>query len=311
MVFRFIFWYPLRGLAPFLPEKIASCLAALSAVPLYLTDRERVRILREELRRIINRETGHKAVNRAVRRSLVILCKSRMDLFRFKKQDNALQKNPGILEGKQKLDSALEMGNGAMILTPHFGSHLTLLPLLHFSGYRVNQFATRQTVWKDIPGARKDFLFHRALDIADKLENAIPVRFIYQDDSIKTLFRCLENNEILVMGFDGRMGKRWEPLPFLGRTAHFSRGFATIAEKTGAPVFLSFAVRSGEASAGRIILEGPWRFDKGGAEAEAVLGTMVSCVESYVKAYPCHYGEFLRLMRTRRDMDDPPFFKEP
>jgi len=250
-----------------------------------------------------------KGASRRVRRSLFILCMGRMDLFRFKKLVPESGMDTISLEGKEKLDEALEAGRGAVILTSHFGSHNIILSVLGFSDYKVNQFATRQTVWKNIPGARQDRLYHRALEIADHLETKLPVHFIYDDEGRRELFTCLERNEILVMGFDGRMGKRWETFPFLGRRARFSTGPLAIASRAGAPMFLSFAVRAMQDNKQRIILEGPWLAGQGSEPWKNILADMVSRLETYVKTYPCHYGEFLRLMRTRRDLDEQPFFE--
>jgi KDO2-lipid IV(A) lauroyltransferase len=310
LVFRFLFWYPLRGLAPFLPGRVLSALAALCAGLLYATDRPRVDILKQEFSRLPNPRTSKPALNRLVRRSLYIFCMARIDLFRFGRERSKSNARTAILEGRDRLAAALGKKRGAIVLTPHFGSHMMVLPALSAAGFVVSQFATRQTVWKDMAGARQDRLSHRALEIADGLESRLPVRYIYDDASRRELYDLLARNEILAMGFDGRMGRRWAAVSFLGRRAYFATGPLSIAARTDAPLFLSFAVRAKGTKKQRIRLEGPWRVDREPAGMEAVLADMAACLERYVEKYPCHYGEFLRLMRSRSRLDERPFFED-
>lgn len=150
-------------------------------------------------------------------------------------------------EGLEYLDEALEGGKGAIILYPHFGNEEYLMPAIGHKGYTVHQIASR---WEPEPlvgslfwlaNKVRQFAFRMRIGVREKL----PVGFIYIDRSIRDTFRKLKKNEVVLLAVDGREGKKWLDIEYLGQRAKISTGSMKLAQATGAPVLPCVTFRSG------------------------------------------------------------------
>ncbi len=199
------------------------------------------------------------------------------------------------IEGREHIESALAKGKGAIILLSHFGSYLMVLPALGFSGYRINQI-----------GGSPDLRHHRQIhkrifESREKECSSLPVNFMRSDTDVKAVIRALQRNELVAIAFDGREGKDWVEVPFLGRTAYVGQGPVRFAAMTGAAILPTFIVRNKDNSQ-RLIIEKPFdleRFDDKSRTVAVNLQKISAIFANYIQKYPSHFGMILSIHRHR------------
>ena len=202
------------------------------------------------------------------------------------------------IEGRQHLDDALGRGRGAILLIGHFGANQMIMPALGHSGYRMNQLSAPPPVWAGIRTERMTPLWPAVLERRWQLEQRLPVRHISVFEFIRPALRCLEENEVLGLAFDGGGGKRWTQVPLVARTANVNRMPERLAKATGAAILPTLVLREPGQKRHRILIHEP--VDSLQAFAQVFSG--------YVERHPAHYLNFLLLRRKMSELDDMPFF---
>ncbi len=201
--------------------------------------------------------------------------------------------------GRENLDAALASGRGAVLVYPHSGNVMLMISLLAHSGYRYVQFAARGLAPEEVARENPETFGHNrwreeVRQTREAHEDRVPAEFVTHP---RALVRALGEGAIVGIAYDGRLGSRFEALPYLGRQALLSTGPWKLADKTGAcllPVFNESPddgvnlCHVGPACSGR---------DKA-----------LSWLQERICEHPGHYGLWLAHCRERRATDDHPLF---
>lgn len=212
------------------------------------------------------------------------------------------------IKGLDHLEKGLEQGNGVILQVAHFGSFRMVLPALSFRGYRVNQIV-------GVPELKHHRHIHRRMFEAIKAEDGhLPVRFIHPHRSIRPAVRALKANEILVIALDGRDGKDWVCVPFLGRSANLSPGSIRLAQLTGAMLLPTFMIRQ-SSNCQTLILEPPVILETHRDQKifrRRNMHKLARIFEKYILDYPSHFVMTLTELRRRsqKGIIDTPLFND-
>lgn len=155
-----------------------------------------------------------------------------------------------------------------------------------------------------------------SLRYRQRLESKLPAKFIQAQKFMRSAFKILQENGILIIAGDGREGTNFASIPFFGHTARFSLGAFQLAEKTGAEVLPTFTVRLKDNRHQIHIMESifpPARSSDTDPKAVG-LSSYIDHLERFVRDYPCHYIQFLaRCVVLLREGEIPifaPLFEE-
>ena len=219
--------------------------------------------------------------------------------------------NPGNVhkylqvEGLQHLETARSRGKGTILLNPHFGPFLFVMPALGHRGYTLNQVAYQS---EPITGKREGLakLLYEAQ--FEAVEGKMPARFIntaYNAMAMRHVIKALAYNECVLFSPTGRGGKSWHEVMFLGRKATFNLVPFKMAIKTDSVLLPVFVLDSNPLS--KIIIEDPLNLKRENTPEE-LLEKYLSILSVYVKKYPDHFGFFLYDMHVKAEKGIKPFF---
>jgi phosphatidylinositol dimannoside acyltransferase len=204
------------------------------------------------------------------------------------------------IEGREHLDAALSEGKGAIVLIGHFGANQMVMPALGYSGYAMNQLSAPPTVWAEIQPERNTPLWSKVLARRWALEQRLPVQHINVFDFIRPAVRCLQQNQVLGLAFDGGGGKRWTQVPLVSRTANVNRMPERLARVSGAAILPTLVLRR----------PGEKRHTVRIHEPVDSLQAFARVFSRYVEQDPAHYLNFLMLRRRMKHLDEMPFFTD-
>lgn len=223
------------------------------------------------------------------------------------------------VEGLAHLDGALRQGRGAILLNPHFGPYMMIMPALGYRGYKVNQLA----IQAESPRvARAGFTLLANKARYEAVEKTMPIKFInagtetfdnfgLRNMAIRDVLSALRKNEIVLYPPTGRGGRQWQSALFLGRTANFNPVPYKLALKEGVPllpVFLLDISESGNSeSVARLVIEPPIEISAVDTP-EGLLIKYIMILTAYVQRYPEHFAFFQFDMRLKSQWDNHPFF---
>jgi lauroyl/myristoyl acyltransferase len=203
------------------------------------------------------------------------------------------------IEGLERLDAALERGNGALLLTTHFGYGRSIRHLLNARGYTVRTVGFAGTGYR-VPSrfTRVGRLFYvRLLRIPYIPRKGVTDSDLEAGINLRPLLAALGRNEALLLTADGFGAASLRPAEILGRTLQLTPGVFSLARASGATVLPVFAVDSGKPAAGIRIDVCP-AIPVGGEESvDGAIGLFLAELERYVRAYPHLWrwqGRYLR-----------------
>ena len=258
---------------------------------LYFADRNRRRIIAEELTRLFGGRFEQVRIRSIARRSCEHFSMRLFETVFFGSLDRRTTEELARAEGIPHIDEALARGKGVILLLSHFGSFLLPLPFLGFRGYAVNQITGKQV--------------HRSL-VAERIwlwrkreADRLPVRFRQVERFLRPVYQALKGNEIVAIAFDGRDSTTWAVVDFFGRRARFSTGPLELARRTGAAIVPTFVIRE-PGGRHRIEFLEEFRLSATSAAENAEsedAQNFARLFESYVEKYPCHFGMVLYNLR--------------
>jgi KDO2-lipid IV(A) lauroyltransferase len=298
---KWFFWRHLRPVVALSPINAVVALDAALA-RLLGAGSGRASVMRSELERSgFTPDEARRASEAAVLNHM----NSQMKLCYLKRVDGRNVSDLIPVSGIDRLDAALERGRGAILLNPHFGPFMLIMPALGHRGYRVNQVALQG---EPIVGRRGRIEGLEYRSKFDAIEGNMPVRFINAADGVMALrdvVRALKANESVLFASTGRGGSAWHGVEFLGRPATFNTVPFKTALRTGAALMPVFVMD--EPPLARVVIED--RLEVREADTpEAALERYVSLLEAYVRRHPEHFAYFLSDMRIKSSWDDHPFF---
>jgi len=213
------------------------------------------------------------------------------------------------LNGLEHLETALGHGRGVIWVYPHAGPVMLMIAGLAHKGYRYSQYAARGMAPPEIAQEHPELLASTPLReavrrVRESNENNLPVEYLTLDTPVRTLHRHLNDNRIVGLAFDGRIGSGWWPGPFLNRTALLSAGPWKLACSTGATVLPVFC-HSPQKGPAQVEIGTPVEPGKDWKElAQAVLPVH----EQWLRMHPEEYGIWLLHTLERAGIDDHPMF---
>jgi len=298
---RWAFWVPLRDLLdPHRPEQIARLYPLWRAQ--YQAGGAQRELMREELRLCFG--AGEDVVREAYR----IAFRVHMEELLLGKLDPDTVGLYMRWQGRANLDAALSRGKGAVLCLPHAGNVMMMIALLSLSGYRYTQYAARGLAPQDVAEANPREFGHNRWRTAvrqarEDNEDRLPASFLTLNTSVRELYRRLGRNETVGIAFDGRIGNKFAPFDYLGRTALLNPGPFRMAASTGAALVPMFNACPAEGpnvcEVGEPIVSNDWR-----ELAERYL----AAAQAWLRAHPAEYGIWLAHARERCAVDDHPFF---
>ena len=183
-------------------------------------------------------------------------------------------------EGFEKVAGVLAQGKGAIVGVAHFGPFAWMLFRFIAEGCRVSVVAKPPRGLFLREKFRESFRHTSGLNVI----LSTPVR-----TCIAESIRAIGAGELLFMPVDqnyGAAGRLF--VRFFGHPAGTAPGPAVYAAKTGAPLFMAFALPQGKGKF-KIVIEGPLKQARTGDERSDLLTNtqeFTAMVEAYVRRYP-------------------------
>ena len=205
------------------------------------------------------------------------------------------------LRGVEHIQDALSLNKGAIWVYPHAGPVMLMTAVLAYRDFRYTQYADRG--WNPT-GTTHRPIRDTVRQAREAIENQIPVDFLRHDEPVDTLHRHLDQNGILGMAFDSRLGSEWFPTAFLNRTALLSPKPWKLACSTGAPILPVFC-HAPKNQPARVEIGAPippltdWK---------KLAAATLTEHERWLRRHPEEYGLWLLHTREHLDIDDHPLF---
>ncbi len=225
------------------------------------------------------------------------------------------------VEGLQYIDSALARGEGAILVSAHFGYARLIEYILTTKGYKPHVVRSRSNspVIKAEKRSKKQSLDFTAFGkfMYDRLRVPRIVtrdREFFAEMNVRPLVQALKNNNILFLMGDGTRAMKFVNLDFMRHILPFPTGFVSLAQITGAAILPIFAVDSPDGYGIKVIIEPPLMLEQSSSSEHDTTAKSVESFarlfESYVRRYPhLFYKMFARenkwekrLARTQGDV---------
>lgn len=284
------FLYSVRYLLPYLPYSVLAMLA--NTIGMVSKRGQQAKIIEKELGALFG---DRKSASDIKDIAFECICNYRKDLFEIwsfpRLNKDRIEKLVNI-EGIKNLDKALAKGKGVLIGLSHFGSWKIIIPALAYKGYKVNQIGLDPRYFID---EKRPAHHNTIMEIEHKCEQSLPANFIYIDKFMRTVFRALASNEVVLDSFDGFMGSKKTEVPFFNSRLSLSQGPIIIALKTGASLIPAFAVRQ-KNNQHRITIHEEILLHNHENDQQAIengIKSYAKLLEHYVGEYPSHYGRIL------------------
>jgi len=205
--------------------------------------------------------------------------KSFLDFFMAYRLNKENFKNYFEYEGFDNIDSALGNGKGAILTTFHYGDGRILHIGLSLKGYPVNILSSKYTEYSKMGREvrlRTSRKFHKVY---------------YEGESMRWMYKTLENNEIVFMSITAFAGNKGVFLDGLGSKIYLSTAPVRLALKTGAPIIPAVATREARGIV-KIYIRNPLTLERSGnqqKDLELNTGKLLNILEEFVFRYPAQH----------------------
>ncbi len=200
------------------------------------------------------------------------------------------------VEGFERFAPEFEKGQGAIVVTAHFGNFELLGSFFARRGMPVTAITKRLS---------KNFA--NAFWLEQRKRAGL--REVPDSGSIRDIFKVLRAGQILAVMIDQNMiPRRAIFAPFFAKAAATTPAPAVFAERTGAPVFLALMHRL-PGGRHRVTVEGPIPFDRTGdrdADAVAFMAKLNGELERHIRAEPASWYWVHRRWKTRPPEEQQP-----
>lgn len=219
-----------------------------------------------------------------------------------------LIKDSICIEGKEHLDRVLQQGNGAILVSAHFGNFILMYMKMVQEGYKTNVIM-RRTRDPEFEKYISDFRDSRGL----KTIYDLPARKCVQQS-----LKALRGNEILFILLDQNYGREGRVfVDFFGRQAATATGPVIFSTRTKAPILPIFIMRDAESHEKKIkgipsdhhkiIIEPPVTLEQGKDAAQDVvtnIGKLTKIIEGYIRRYPHEWGGWMHKRWKSRTLEE-------
>ncbi|PIY84742.1 MAG: hypothetical protein COY77_00895 [Candidatus Omnitrophica bacterium CG_4_10_14_0_8_um_filter_43_18] len=192
-------------------------------------------------------------------------------------------------QGLEKIDHALLAGNGAIVLSCHFGNWELSAAYFGLKGYTVS------VVFRPSRDPRYD-------GIVNSVRRSKNINIIPRENSFKRIISILKSNQIVgilpdqdIDSIDGVF------VNFFNKSAYTPTGPVALAMVTKSPMFFAFCIR--ENGTHKIVIEGPIELElTGDKEKDLLVNTQKwsDIAERYIRQYPEQWMWFHRRWKTQK-----------
>lgn len=184
-----------------------------------------------------------------------------------------------VIEGKVNLDEALKKGQGAILLSAHFGNFPLMLWRMALAGYKTNCIMRRM----------RDEQFEKYVS---DFGNENGVRTIYsmpRRRCVEHSLKILQDNQILFILLDQNYGEDGGVfVEFFGELAATATGPVIFSYRSGAPILPVFIVRDGP-DRNKVIIGPPVKLKAAQCEESGLqrnTAQLTKIIEGYIRRYP-------------------------
>ena len=284
----FVYWLVAAPLIACLPASLAYRVACWRGNWNFRYWAEKRSEITANLRQVLGDGLAPEEAERLARDLFRFLSCEVIDVMRLRGRARSLARLVEI-RGRQHLDAALAAGKGAILCTPHYGSHISAFCVLHASGFPVTTVGR----WyiSDLSSAQRRFwnfvyarrvLRHRQRPDIEPWPGRIQVA--------AQAAAVLRANEVVTICSDAAPlnadQARAIEMPFLGRQARLLPGVVTLAQLTGAPVLMAFMHRSADYRHQVLEISPPVPMD---GDTETAFGRLTTTMDAAIRASPAHW----------------------
>ena len=216
------------------------------------------------------------------------LGKTVVEFMQFPRLDTQKIRRYVTFEGVAHVEQALAEGNGAIILTGHFGNWELLAASISAT------IAPLTPIVRELRSPRLNALVSHYREKAGYAT-------IDRDTGIRQALQCLRRNELLGIVADVDTSVSGVFVDFFGRRAYTPYSPVAIALKTGAAILPAFIIRQPDGSH-RAIIEPPLTLKRTNTkEKDLVVNTQkfTKIIEAYIRQYPAQWIWMHRRWKTQ------------
>ncbi len=213
-----------------LPASLCYLLARVAGDVLYLIWVRGRRNIKENVACILGSQANSNVVRRVARQCMRNFCKYAIDFLRFSCLQPRLEEDKISLYGLENLNTALEEGKGAILVSLHLGNWDLGVRFIGRLGYPVNAIVETLKIGQLDKFVRK----YRA---------NLGVRLIATKEGVSKMVEVLRRNELLALLIDSPKYEKGIEVKFGDKLAILPAGAATLALRTGAKIIPCGLVR--------------------------------------------------------------------
>jgi KDO2-lipid IV(A) lauroyltransferase len=232
----------------------------------------------ENLRWAFRDEWPEERVLRTAREAFRNIGKSAVEFLRMPGLSDEDVRRLTRIEGIGHLQEGLSKGNGALLITAHFGNWELMAARFSLEGYPLSVIARDA----DDPGANQ---------LINRIREGKGYRVFSRDRSVKPVMQALRRNESVGILIDQNVAVQGVFVPFFGKLAATATGPAALARSTGAAVIPCFCIRQPDESH-KIVLQPPIRLeftDNKEADLYRATASITAAVEEAVRNHPAQW----------------------
>ncbi|MCG9127301.1 lysophospholipid acyltransferase family protein [Candidatus Poribacteria bacterium] len=257
-----------------LPRKISLKIGGLLGGIVYKFSLHQRNIAYENIRHSL-KNTDEKFLKIYVKQCFQNLGKTAVEFMQFPKKSKELIQDSVQFQGIHHIENALSQGNGAIILTGHFGNWELLA-------------ASISTKVAPLTPIVRHLRSHRLNELVTKYRKIAGYTTIDRDTGIRDALRCLRTNNLLGIVADVDTTVNGVFVDFFGRPAYTPYSPIAFALKTGAAILPSFIIRQPDGSHHAIIEPMMELIQTDNKEQDIIDNTQkfTNIIENYIQKYP-------------------------
>jgi Kdo2-lipid IVA lauroyltransferase/acyltransferase len=269
-----------------LPYDIAVAFGGLCGRAVYMVLARYRKLTQEHLRIAFKDSLTKKQVNLIAKSVFINLGMGLAEILSLPKLKNRLNRLIDV-EGIEKIDKALSLGRGAIVLSAHFGNW-ELIPIYFASkGYPSNIVA-------------RPIYYEKYNEWVSFLRTSMGVNIVYRTDSPKRMIKILKDNQLLGIVADQDI-KSVEGvfIDFFGKKAKTPSAPVKLAHAVKTPLIPMLIVRCGLRH--KIYVEDPIFVENTTADdwVESYTQKWSDVIESYIRKYPGQWVWMHKRWKTR------------
>ena len=257
-----------------LPRKISLKIGGLLGSIVFRFSSQQRKIAFENIRLSLNL-TDENLVKLYIKRCYQNLGKTAVEFMRFPKSNQKLIQEYVEFEGIHHIENALSLGNGAIILTGHFGNWELLA-------------ASISTNISPLTPIVRELRSPRINELVTKYRKKAGYSTIDRNTGVRDALRCLRSNNLLGIVADVDTTVNGVFVDFFGRPAYTPYSPIAFALKTGAVILPSFIIRQPDGSH-QAIIEPPMVLKQTDEKEQDIIENtqkFTKIIETYIRKYP-------------------------